>query len=655
VIRSYPGEHAYIDGSLLQFRTLRNEDWQPAREFDQTAHEDEYVSRATFPEGVDDPDKVVNRGAFLDRNPYTRLITYSNLNDFRATNETFEKMTDYPDPDPRPGPRRMEQCPADDQDPECVLYQDGKKYRPAKVQVECVAGDQDPNCLAASDGKHYKFLSYRFPWVYMGPGIWFNRDPSSPTAGRVHIRLSHTSNQIDGLADYQEETDPRNVKLAISPKDLTTLQVRGSSYLRFEHLTIRYGGEYSIFLRSVENIVFDHVRIRAAGYGVRMGGEASNPTTNTIFRHCEFNGGMPTWYFRSDRKAEYDYDNGGAIAHNNLGKQTVDTLLLGNPNDDGTQISHCEFRNAHDVYLVGANLTFHHNWINNLNDEGLFLDAYANALNMRIFQNVIVKTLSAISFAGARDDGHWYIYRNLIDLRRPTAGFRPRRPGHKDVWRYGHLHKSNAPDGPHDLFQNTILVYAQAAQASFMHYRDTSEKSGNHARRSFNNLFLAVNPDSASDRAITFIQSPSFPAQTDGNDYYRIGIATNDAYRFLAYTFDQEGYDGGTFADLDELRRSTLFTQSKRQYLPGYEANSIEQNPQFLRIGADGRERETDDLRLSDASPALQAGIKLPDELQALDPIPPSSGNPDIGCYPHGSGPLEMGIDGRRSYPMEPT
>jgi hypothetical protein len=94
----------------------------PAQQFDPTAHEDEYVSAATFPEGVADKNKVVNRGAFLDRNPYTRLITYSNLNDLRATNETFDKLTDYPKPEPRPGPKAMEQCGANDPDPECVLY-----------------------------------------------------------------------------------------------------------------------------------------------------------------------------------------------------------------------------------------------------------------------------------------------------------------------------------------------------------------------------------------------------------------------------------------------------------------------------------------------------------------------------------------------------
>jgi hypothetical protein len=316
--------------------------------------------------------------------------------------------------------------------------------------------------------------------------------------------------------------------------------------------------------------------------------------------------------------------------------------------------------------------------VNNLNDEGLFVDAYGNAFNMQIYQNVIVKTLSAISFAGARDDGKWYIYRNLIDLRRPTAGFRPRRPGDKEVWRYGHFPKSSPPDGPYDLFQNTFLVYAQREQASFMHYRSTDVKSGNHPRSSFNNIFVAVNPEPESDRSITFLPSPSFPGPTDGNVYYRIGFATKPLFRYLAYCFKDDPpcpqvpinpppakppcpedptndrkCQAGTFPNLEALRNSLLFEQSKSQYPPGYEAHSIEADPQFRRIGADGRFRETDDLRLGDTSPAIGAGVTLPDDLKALDPLAPSSGNRDIGCYPYGSNPLQVGVDGRRSYPSD--
>src|SRR5687767_13809522 len=100
----------------------------------------------------------------------------------------------------------MTSCePPNDSDPECVLYPDGKKYRQDEVRVQCEANDSDPSCVLHPDGNRYKPGSYRHPRVYMGPGIWFDRHPQSPTAGKVHIRLSHTHSQINGLTDYSEE------------------------------------------------------------------------------------------------------------------------------------------------------------------------------------------------------------------------------------------------------------------------------------------------------------------------------------------------------------------------------------------------------------------------------------------------------------------
>jgi len=44
--------------------------------------------------------------------------------------------------------------------------------------------------------------------------------------------------------------------------------------------------------------------------------------------------------------------------------------------------------------------------------------------------------------------------------------------------------------------------------------------------------------------------------------------------------------------------------------------------------------------------------VTLPDDLRALDPLASSIGNPDIGCYPYGSEPLQVGVDGRRRFPQ---
>src|SRR5262249_44272589 len=153
---------------------------------------------------------------------------------------------------------------------------------------------------------------------------------------------------------------------------------------------------------------------------------------------------------------------------NNLGAGTMETLAEGNGGDYGTEFDHCEFVNAHDVNLVGTGIRFHHNWINNLNDEALIFDAGSIASGV-VHDNVITQTLSAISFAGYGSAGLWQIYRNLIDLRSPTAGYRPRNIAFNRafVWRLGrpfkdHEAQSDADgphsDGPYNLFQNTFIV-----------------------------------------------------------------------------------------------------------------------------------------------------------------------------------------------------
>jgi hypothetical protein len=260
--------------------------------------------------------------------------------------------------------------------------------------------------------------------------------------------------------------------------------------------------------------------------------------------------------------------------------------------------------------------------------------------------------------------GPWFIYRNLIDVRKPTTGTRPRFVGDTAVFRFGNVFKSNetsAPDGEHDIFHNTFLVAEQQGQAAYLHYRSALSP---HRRRSFNNIFVAVNPSAESDIFLTFVPPPSFPGPTDGNLYHCFGAADKEAFRSLGYTFNGTDFQAAKYKDLDELRSivvSDLFEQSKTQYAPGYEANSLLTDPLFRKIAANGSFHPLDDLRLSEQSPARSAGVELPLDLQALDdavsasddaaavPIPVSR---DIGCYRFGSPPLNVGVKGGRHFPI---
>jgi hypothetical protein len=335
------------------------------------------------------------------------------------------------------------------------------------------------------------------------------------------------------------------------------------------------------------------------------------------------------------------------VRRNELGKQTQLALFRGHGADAGTHISNSELVDAHDVYLGGADVEFAYNWLNDINDEALLVDAVPTE-NLQVHDNVITKSRSAISFAGARRGDRHFFFRNLIDLRTPIASHRPRCPGDTAVWQRGHLLKSNGPDGPYDLFHNTVLVAGQEdGAASFTHYRNAL----GGRRRSFNNIFVAVNDTVMSDKSVAILPRPAFPGPTDGNDYVRVGRATKPAFRVL-----RSGKRGLPFDDLAALRASDYFTMSKGQYAPGYERNSIEGAPGFRRLGADGAPRSTDDLRVTAGSRAALGGVALPADLRARDTG--ESGDPrhpGIGRYPPGAAPLRVGVDRRRAFPGAAT
>lgn len=615
-IRSFPGERAVIDSGIAAFREVGADAWIEARTTDPKAHPDEWVSEP-FPKDV-----KPNRGAFLDM-PYRRLVTYSTIQDFRSNNQVSDKIFDVDAFDENRGPWKVTD----------------EKFKPLL----------DP----PKTGREFTF-----PWVYMGPGIFLNT--KDPDTNRIHVRLSHTSLHIPGLQDYRGPNNPNGIGLAICAENVPTLTILSSNHLIFSNLTIRFGGSDTILINRCASLTFDEVDVFASTGGIRFGALAG-----ATFRNCRFDGGSPPWFFRTDRKAEYHClltPTGGRL-HNTRGKNTVDVLMYGEgANKQDFEIHHCEFVNGHDLYLVAKNTHFHHNWIDNLHDEGLVLDLTPSTSG-QIHSNVMTRCLSAISLAGdVFTTGPWFIYRNLIDLRQPTAGVRPRHAGDTNVFRFGSVFKSNeapaAPDGPHDLFHNTFLVAEQREQAAYLHYRSAQSP---HGRRSFNNIFVAVNSSPDSDAAITIVPPPSFPGPTDGNLYHRYGAATNPAFRSLPYDFGRAHFDGRNYQGLPQLHDSDLFGQSKTQYGPGYEANSLLTDPGFLKIAADGEFHPLDDLRLSEDSPARSAGVALPSDLQELDdrarPLDGASARPiqasrDIGCYPFDSEPLEVGVHGRRRFPI---
>jgi hypothetical protein len=589
-IQSVPGQRAVIESAArdiqddaVHFRDVPNTDWKPGD------FEDEYISTLPFPPDTD-------HGAFLNLPGHPHLITYSNLKDFRSTTQQWGQLLP------------SETSPGD-------AFEFVEAFKQEKEDDHFV-------CLP---------LGFRRPYVYMGPGLLQDDD------GYIHIRLSHTDNQVPGYPDYQGERDPRLVRLAIWTFG-PTLTLTKCHNVRLHDITLRFGS-HTLRIDKSQDLQLDHVRIDAGQYGVRFGQNCQRIS----MRDCIIDGGLPTWSFRSDHKDTYHYlELDGSCTPNNLGANTTKSLIHGTPDCVDTVIENCEFRTGHDLYLFGTNTVCRKNWISNLNDDALVLDA-EGVQNLRVSENVIEQCLTALSFAQEHVVGPVYIYRNLIDLRRPTAGVRPHwNPDTVDPLRYGHLFKDNKPTGPLDLVHNTFVVTRQHdGPVSYGHFTGWDHQ---HRRRSLNNIFVAVNPEPVHDRPITDLPTPPGPGVAQGNCYHRKGHHSAALFRFLDYPDPITGNNvpGTSIANVPTLHAHQLGGL-------GVETHSLEDDPRFKRFTAGPTLFHPVDLRLDDGSPCRGAAADLPSDL----PTDTSPGSPDIGCYPADSLPLAVGVDGKCMLPAE--
>jgi hypothetical protein len=608
VIRPYESEQVTVDALIAEF--LHPPDgvqWDPVGG-------GEYVWSKALPAG-----DVVTGGAFMDRDVHTRLVSYSRLEDLQSTNELW---------------------------PKGGSVGDNFVWERHKDTANVV---------------FYTITKERRRWVYMGPGIWFD-----PATRKVHIKLAATHNNLDDWQDYEGETDPNQLRLALSEQNSHALFLRGCSHIRFKNLTMRYGGQDTIRLRNCCDITFDHVNIRAASRAIRLQNDDKAVTEKNIyivFKHCEIDGGLPPWFFRTDRKDTYYFDpanNPNAptadIRLNRLGASTGGVLISGGRRTSHVTVRYCEIFNGHDAYVFGDKMSFHHNLVRNLNDDGLAVSGEAGPGTSQIYQNVITQCMTVPSFGADTVLGHTYFYRNLVDLRMPTAGIRPAIAQDPRSLRNGHFYKGDAiEEGPFDLFHNTCLVLDPGGigkddlTRGFAHYSGEIEHGGQ--RRAYNNIFVAAYTGRA--RELAFLPPAAFNGPTDGNTYFRIpaGPGTPDSdpnteFLFLVRTLP----DGWTsYETLDDYRVAYWSANPD----VAYEKKGTLEDPQFQSFAQSGLPAAGDDLRIQSDSPAHD-GAPLPIDLLFMDLKVRgilNLGTRDRGCYRFTSDRLRVGVDGREVFP----
>lgn len=478
--------------------------------------------------------------------------------------------------------------------------------------------------------------------VYCGPGLWYNRE-----TGHIHVRLAHTSLTTPGLANFRGETDPRKLPLIIAPFASVPLFVDMARHVRFQDLVIRGGGHNCVVLQMGIDIEFDNVTIFAGTYGLR-----SRSTGPFRMLHSAIHGSIPPWAWRSENGL-YTYTGRSydpflpatkPANERNIARLNTHALLVTEgsyefevfhyPYNHDWEIANCEFTDGHDgVYLSGRAIRFHHNVIDRIQDDAIYLSSPTHYFNddIHVYQNLIRNILIAFACnntGGPRGD--IFVYRNLVDQRQWTPFNRPSPARPHGEMLHGHIYLAHGNDliGIENIhfYQNTCISQNLSGSYAGRMWVATNDRT---RRRILNNLFVYVNS----------YPEPAYPQehdiQFDGNLHW---CAAADAKL-------PEGF-------LEKVREAKGSKLNQAKYPGGWEANSFVADPQFLSfaLAVSG----DNDYRLKADSPAIGKGIVLPADL--ADPQRPAAGaRPDIGAFPAGSDVVGFGRQARVKLPVRGT
>jgi len=359
-IRSHPGERAVLDGGLAGFYDQPESAWVPA----EGGAPGEYRSAGRHRNlaGV--------AGMFGDS--HIGLLTYWRIEDLRSENETWRR------------------------DPESGIFK---------------------------------------TVLYCGPGLFHDQ-----ATGYIHCRLRHTHNNHPAVADYRGETDPRKLPLVIGPVDALPLHLLHARHVRIQDLVVRGGGSRSALLEYCGGVELDGVVFLCGN----ITGEHSGLVRIT---NCAVYGRVPPWMWRIDSSngcasgasrdvvrminpTLLDTSRQGegmaiprlindALRGDGSGGDMEVPQMIHHPGNHDWDISWSDFSDGHDgVFLRGRNMRFHHNFIEDIQDDATDISAALPAPDdsMELSGNLIRRSLTAFSSHNYNvpwPRGKAYIARNI--------------------------------------------------------------------------------------------------------------------------------------------------------------------------------------------------------------------------------------------------
>jgi len=431
--------------------------------------------------------------------------------------------------------------------------------------------------------------------VYLGPGVWFDWQTH-----RIHVRLAHTS--LAGQPDnYAGETDPRKLALVIGI-DRSALRLDKASHVRIQDLVLRGSAVRTVEVADSSYIEFDGVTIYGGAPAMWAGATHHLRVTRTAMR-----GVAAPWSSRASMK--YRGISPYVFIAGSQGTQSHDW-----------ELAFDEFTDGHDGLVLDSlkTLAFHHNRVDNFNDDGIYLTAPPRAAvpeGVQLYENLISRIYTTLAFA-QQEDGSAntvgpgvYLYRNVFDLHGGTYEWIPKDAATAPTISASRLCGDHGSPTWEPLFfyHNTIIN----ADNVFRNYYGAQMVMGTKGtkRLVFNNIFLQIegNPGLAVPR-------PHDDIQADGNLLW--GLKTGPSFQ-------------GDF-----------FAARKAKPGPaGFGANDRYADPRLVHL--------VDGAPVLDARPragggGVDAGVRIPaewpDSLRATD-----QRKPDIGALPLGAPMLQVG------------
>jgi hypothetical protein len=453
--------------------------------------------------------------------------------------------------------------------------------------------------------------------VYCGPGLWFNRD-----TGRIHIRLAH--HRLPGLGDraYRGETDPRKLKLVIAAGfGDSVLRINGVRHVKIQGIVLRGAtGSPMIDVYGSENIHFDHLTVYGGFPGLLV-----NASKDIRVTHCAFRGLAAPWSGRAHMKY-YGTASYQIVFQNNQ------------PGNENIELAWCEFTDDHDFafFRYVKNLRFHHNFVDNFNDDGLECGPKLRGHTMYIYQNRIGACLGVFqqheidkdeSPAGHEPNSGVYVFRNVFDQRAGVYYQLPPKADPSGAFLRAEGHLISDHGGPTHavmrVYHNTFLRQAPVFRDYFLFGLGATGLKKNTERDVFNNLFVQAERVPG----VVILGKEAGNLREGGNLLW--------------------GLKDGPLQKADpfaKFRKSALFAESRKRYEPGWTTQDRVVDPKFVKLSADLALPA--DLRLQADSPAINSGQPIP--VQWPDPLRDADkGAPDIGVLPYASEVWTVGVDGR--------